>query len=303
MNIAVLSLPDSWYFRDLQRAAGHDHTVTPCSFNGISATLGTPSEPGVHVDSRRATDFDAVLVRSMPPGSLEQVVFRMDALAAVARAGTPVINPPRALEIAIDKYLTLDRLAEAGLTVPPTITCQSWEAAMEAFLLLGRDVVVKPLFGGEGRGIARLTDEELAQRAFKMLAQLGAVLYLQKFLPHAGYDLRVLVVGDQLLGMRRENPRDWRSNISRGAVACPATLDARHERLARRAARVLGTPIAGVDLLEADDGRIYVLEVNAVPGWRALSRVCRVDVAALVIRWLETHTTRDPGPVQKWEVA
>ena len=54
----------------------------------------------------------------MPPGSLEQVVFRMDALHRVAAAGVPVLNPPRAVEAAVDKYLTLSLLEQAGLPVP-----------------------------------------------------------------------------------------------------------------------------------------------------------------------------------------
>ena len=60
---------------------------------------------------------------------------------------------------------------------------------MAAFERLGGDVVLKPLFGSEGRGITRLQDEALALRAFKMLEQLGAVLYLQEFIAHEGFDI------------------------------------------------------------------------------------------------------------------
>ena len=88
----------------------------------------------------------------MPPGSLEQVVFRMDALHRLAAAGVPVLNPPRAVEAAVDKYLTLALLAAAGLPVPSTWTGQSAAEALAAFEELGGDVVVKPLFGSEGRG-------------------------------------------------------------------------------------------------------------------------------------------------------
>ncbi len=110
----------------------------------------------------------------MPPGSLEQVVFRMDALGRLEAAGATVINPPRAIECAVDKYLTTARLAAAGLLVPRTVACQTVEDAMAAFELLGGDVVIKPLFGSEGRGITRLQDEALAERAFRLLVQLGA---------------------------------------------------------------------------------------------------------------------------------
>jgi ribosomal protein S6--L-glutamate ligase len=224
-----------------------------------------------------------VLVRTMPPGSLEQVVFRMDALARLEAAGTPVINPARAIEAAVDKYLASARLASAGLPHPRTVACQGWEQAMAAFETLGRDVVVKPLFGSEGRGIARLTDEAVALRVFKALAQLSAVVYVQEFIEHAGYDLRVLVIGRRALGIRRRHPTDWRTNVSRGAVAEPLELSDRLVELAQRASDAVGTRIAGVDLLPGRSGELYVLEVNAVPGWKGLSQATGVDAARLVL--------------------
>ena len=108
--------------------------------------------------------MDGVLVRMMPPGSLEQVVFRMDALHRIAAAGIPVLNPPRAVEAAVDKYLTLSMLDRAGIPVPPTWAGESATEALEAFAALGGDVVVKPLFGSEGRGLMRISDPELAWR-------------------------------------------------------------------------------------------------------------------------------------------
>ena len=88
----------------------------------------------------------------MPAGSLEQVVFRMDILHS---AKVPVLNPPRAVETCVDKFLTSARLAAAGLPTPETTACQTADDALAAFAELGGDVVVKPLFGAEGRGIAR----------------------------------------------------------------------------------------------------------------------------------------------------
>ena len=179
----------------------------------------------------------------MPPGSLEQIVFRMDLLGRLEAAGVPVFNPPRAIEAAVDKYLASARLAAAGLLVPRTIVCQTADDAMAAFAALGGDVVVKPLFGSEGRGIARLQDEAMAERAFRMIAGLGGVLYVQQFIPHDGFDVRVLVVGRKMFAMRRSNPTDWRTNISRGATAEPIEITAEMADLARRAAEAIGAPI------------------------------------------------------------
>ena len=288
MRIAVLTSPESWYFRDLARAAAARHELTPIPFSRIASALY--AGPGFSAESKgvRLDEFDAVLVRTMPPGSLEQVVFRMDVLGELERRGVPVINPPRALETAVDKYLASARLQAAGLPTPRTWVCQTAEEAMAGFAALGSDVVLKPLFGGEGRGITRLNDESLALRAFKMLAQLGAVLYLQEFIPHAGCDLRLMVLGERVLGMRRRNAGDWRTNMSRGAVGEPWDRDEELVAMARRAAAAVSAPWAGVDLLPARDGSLYVLEVNAVPGWKGLAQTLNLDVAAMALEFVES---------------
>jgi ribosomal protein S6--L-glutamate ligase len=235
----------------------------------------------------RLTGFDCLLVRTMPPGSLEQVVFRMDVLAGLQAAGMPVVNPPKAIEVAVDKYLASARLQAAGLRIPRTAVCQTPEDAMSAFADLGGDVVIKPLFGSEGRGITRLNDEALALRAFKLLTELRAVIYLQEFVPHEGFDYRVLLVGQRALAMRRRNPLDWRTNVARGAQAEPCELTGELRELAIRAAAAVEAPLAGVDLLPGRDGQLYAIEVNAVPGWRALAKALNVDVAAMVLEYLE----------------
>ncbi len=320
MKIAVLGSPTSWYLADLRRAAADRHDVISATFRDLASSIAVDKESiegdaiesdaiqrdvaesdaaksdtaksdarGIAVTSGEVdlTDADCLLVRTMPPGSLEQVVFRMDALAQLEEAGTLVVNPPRALEAAVDKYLALAELHRAGLRVPRTVVCQTAEAAMEAFASLGGDVVVKPLFGSEGRGLTRLNDEALALRAFKMLAELGAVIYLQEFVPHEGHDLRVLVIGQRMLAMRRRNPTNWRTNVSLGATAEPCELTPELADLAQRAADAVGAPLAGVDLLPGLDGKLYAIEVNAVPGWRAMSKALGRDVAQMVVDYLE----------------
>jgi ribosomal protein S6--L-glutamate ligase len=291
MHIAILCSATSWYLKDLQRAAAGRHQLTPIVFRDLSADL-LPDGPRFSAGGLDLAAVDAVLVRTMPPASLEQVVMRMDVLSRLEAAGQIVINSSRAIEAAVDKYLASAKLQAAGLLTPQTVVCQSVEAAMEAFERLGGDVVVKPLFGGEGRGIARLNDEAIAQRTFSLLTGLGAVLYVQRFIPHDGYDVRVLVVGDRMWAMRRRNPLDWRTNVSRGAIAEPAELLPEWADNARRAADAIGASVAGVDLLPDRDGRLYAIEVNAVPGWQALSRVLDVDVARHVLEFVENQVGR-----------
>jgi ribosomal protein S6--L-glutamate ligase len=278
-----------WHVADLQRAAARlEVALHAVPFPQVSASVGLRSV-GAAVVRAGGLDLlgvDGVLVRMMPPGSLEQVVFRMDALHRLAAAGVPVLNPPRAVEAAVDKYLTLSLLAAAGLPVPATWAGESAADALGAFAELGGDVVVKPLFGSEGRGLLRLSDRELAWRAFHALERLAAVLYLQRAIRHPGYDIRVFVLrGAVLAAMRRHAaPGEWRTNVSLGGHAEPYQLDGEAERLALAAARAVGAEIAGVDLIpDLDRGCLLVLEVNAVPGWRALARVSGIDVAAAIL--------------------
>ena len=288
MRVAVLCAPDSWYLGDLRRAAAARHEVCGLGFGRLASSC-RGSDVTVSAGDVVLNDFDAVLVRTMPPGSLEQVVFRMDALARLEAAGVAVVNRPRSVEAAVDKYLCTTKLIAAGLLSPRTIVCQAAEDALVAFRELGGDVVVKPLFGGEGRGIMRLSDEDLAWRAFHGLQQLRAAIYVQEFIPHDGFDVRLFVLGDRVLGMRRVNPLDWRTNVSRGARAEPLSVDESWARLARAAAAAIDAQIAGVDVVPARDGRRYVIEVNAVPGWKALARALDEDVAAMVLSHLESR--------------
>jgi len=288
MHFAVLCSPDSWYLKDLQRAAAGDYQITPVTFRQLTAELGSDG-PRFFSGKVDLLQVDAVLVRTMPPGTLEQVVMRMDVLGRLEAAGKVVVNPARAVEAAVDKYLASAKLAAAGLRTPRTIVCQTVDDAMRAFATLGGDVVLKPLFGAEGRGIARLNDEAMAQRAFGLLVPMGAVLYLQEFISHDGYDVRVLVVGERMWAMRRRNPLDWRTNISRGATPEPWELTSQLAGLARRAADAIGASVAGVDLLPVQDGEPYAIEVNAVPGWQALARTLKVDVARRVLEYVASR--------------
>ncbi len=291
MKLAVLGSSESWYVQDLRRAGSDRHEVVPISFRSLASQVRSTAAIEVGSPGLALHEFDAVLVRTMPSGSLEQVVFRMDALAQLQGRGVPVVNPPKAIEAAVDKYLTTARLAAEGLLVPHTIVCQSAEQASEAFARLGSDVVIKPVFGSEGRGIARIRDEAIAWRTFRLLEQMGAVLYLQQPIEHEGEDIRLFVLGEQVWGIRRKNAHDWRTNINRGAVAEPLEVTPPLAALARRSAAAVGAEVAGVDILPGRDGRLYVLEVNAVPGWRALGAALQIDVAKQLLKFLEAAST------------
>ncbi len=285
MRLAILGSPQSWYVSELRRAARDQHDVICVNFIELQSAIDgqefRASSCGLELN-----ELDCLHVRTMAAASLEQVVFRMDILWQLEARGVRVINPPRAVEASVDKYLATARMQAAGLPVPQTIVCQGVDQAMQAFAELGGNAVVKPLFGAEGRGLAHIADEDIAWRTFKLLADLRAVIYLQKFIPHAVFDKRVLVIGDQLFAMRRTNMSDWRTNAARGAVCEPCELTPELAELAGRAANAVTAELAGVDILEDADGQRYVLEVNAVPGWQALQHTLDVDISAKVLNLL-----------------
>ncbi|MFO0842409.1 MAG: RimK family alpha-L-glutamate ligase [Gemmataceae bacterium] len=217
----------------------------------------------------------------------------MDLLQRVEARGVVVSNPPR-LPGGGDRQVPDDgALHAAGLPVPPTVVCQGADAALEAFATLGGDVVVKPLFGSEGRGMVRVSDPEMAWRTFRTLERTGCVLYLQQLIRHPGWDLRVFVLGRRVLtAMRRYAREGWRTNVAQGGRGEAVAVRDDEAELALRAAAVLGADAAGVDLLRGPGGEWYVLEVNAVPGWRALAPVTGVDVAKEIVRHLAARGQR-----------
>lgn len=280
-----------WHVQDLQRAAGGlGVKLDALEFSKLNGYVGVPRR-GLEGSGLLLASSDGVLIRMMPPGSLEQVVYRMDALHRLAATGMPVLNSPRAVEAAVDKYLSLSQMDAKGIPVPPTYAGESAREALAAYDTLGPDVVVKPLFGSEGRGLLRVSDRELARRTFQTLERLGAVIYVQKTIRHPGHDLRALVLAGRVVGaMRRFAPEgDWRTNVAVGGRPEPCMLSPGLERLALRSAESVGAQLAGVDILDdLDRDEPVVLEVNAVPGWRALGRVTGVDVATLVLDYLRS---------------
>jgi len=266
-----------WHVRDLERAfAARGAACVVAPFAGLA---GGPGGLDPVFDGAAG-----VLVRTIPGGTLEQVVLRMDLLHLALESGMRVMNSPRALEGCVDKFLTTARLGRAGIPVPETVACQTAQQGLEAFDRLGGDVVFKPLFGSEGRGMLRVTDRETAWRVSTTLERLGAVLYAQAFVRHPGWDLRIFTLGGRVLAaMTRHSASDWRTNVALGGEARPATAPAEAAELALRSAAVMGAEMAGVDLLTDPQGKWWVIEVNAVPGWRGLTEATGQDIALAIV--------------------
>lgn len=230
-----------------------------------------------------------MLARIIPSGSLEQIMYRVDALHRLEDRGVRVMNSPRAIERTVDKFWTSSLLEQCGLPTPDTIVCETPDEAFAAFREL-RDVIVKPLFGSMGLGMVRVTDEEMAFRVFKTIEQIRGVYYLQRTVDHDGRDIRAFVVGGRVLAAVERRSEGWRTNLSRGGRGQPVELPEAWSALALRAAAAVGAEYAGVDLLPSRDGTVYVIEVNGIPGWEGLQKATGVDVAGALVERLAALT-------------
>jgi RimK family alpha-L-glutamate ligase len=305
MRVVILSARTGWHTDELIRALtarGHLAAVLP--YQGLIARVGAATGLPWPEPARRRTrladestltseqisilDADAVLARIIPGGSLEQLIYRVDALHWLENRGVRVVNSPRAIERSVDKFYTTTLLHDAGLLVPETVVCERVEDAMAAVRSMG-EVVIKPIFGSLGHGMVRVSDPDVALRVVRALDQIRSVFYVQRAIDHSGRDLRVFVVGGRVLGAieRRAPAGEWRTNVAIGGSATAVDVSPEIEQVALRAAAAVGADYAGVDVLPARDGSPYVLEVNGIPGWEGLQQATGLDVAAALVGHLE----------------
>lgn len=289
MRIGVLGNEGSWYVEELSRVGRQlGHTIVPLLFPSLTAVT-INNQLQMNDGDRSLFELDALIVRTMPPGSLERIVTRMDLLCGLQEAGVRIINSPKAIECAVDKWLTTQKLVQSGIPVPDTAVCEESDAAIELYSQLGGDVVVKPLFGSEGRGIIRVDSPDLAWRVFRSLERIGAVMYLQRFIPNTDGDYRILLLDGRVIGAvkRTAAASDFRTNAAQSGVCTPWTPGEEETRLALRAAAATDCVFCGIDLIYDQNGQAQVLEVNAVPGWKALQTVSQRCVPTLLYRWIE----------------
>ena len=292
MRVAIFTDEVGWHTRRLQAAlrrrgaSGRCVDLAECRIDTTAAWHGL-AIPGFG----RALP-DAAIVRGIAGGSFEQVTKRLGVLHELREFGVPVYNDARAIERSVDKGMTSLLLHAAGVATPPTWVVESAAEAQRLVMresAAGHALVLKPLFGSQGRGLVRVGRVDGEHAALPALgAPFNGLAYLQRFVPATrapGCDWRVLVVGGRAITAMRRVSRDWVHNVARGARCEPAALDPVLARLAERAAAALDMDYAGVDLMpwrEAGEG-IAVLEVNGVAAWRGLQRVTGFDIAQALV--------------------
>jgi RimK family alpha-L-glutamate ligase len=288
--VAILGPREGWHVTALQKALAA-RGITAQSFSITRLTARLSARPWLTANDEALDSYDVLFVRAIPGGSLEQVIFRVDALHRLENAGVRIINSPTTIERTVDKYYTSSLLEDAGLPTPRTIVTERFEGAMAAFNELGGDVVVKPIFGSEGRGIVRVSDADTAYRVFRALELGRYVYYLQEFVDHGKEDIRVFVIGQQAIAAMVRRGKTWKTNVAQGARATALELDHELRRLALRASQVLEAEYAGVDILPIEGGGYTVIEVNGIPGWRGLKAATRVDAAERLVDYVLRGST------------
>jgi RimK family alpha-L-glutamate ligase len=217
----------------------------------------------------------------MSGGSFEAVTLRLGILHAARELGVMVWNDARAIERCVDKSMTSFLLARAGIATPPAWAVESREAAAAIVVreAVDRPLVLKPLFGSQGRGLRLIrTPNDLPEPAV-----VNGVYYLQCFVgvERDGFrDFRLLVSRGRVIAAMARHSTHWITNVKRGARPVAVVANDEMRELAVRAATAVGAAFAGVDVLYDIDGRPTVLEVNSMPAWSGLQKVTPFSIAA-----------------------
>lgn len=243
--------------------------------------IDTTSASGLRLPGFGAGLPDAVFVRTLAGGSFETVTLRLGILHALSDIGVPVWNHARAIERCVDKSMTSFLLARASIPTPASWATESRAAAAEIVRREGAPLVLKPLFGSQGRGLRLIRQPD----DLPAPAEIAGVYYLQRYVGverNGFHDFRVLVSQGRVVAAMMRHAAQWITNVKRGGKPVAAVADSAMQEMAIAAAAAVGADFAGVDIIYDGGGRPTVLEVNSMPAWSGLQRVAPVDIAAVL---------------------
>jgi tetrahydromethanopterin:alpha-L-glutamate ligase len=296
-QVALLIDRYEWHARELTRAfAQLGARVVPLRLSAFSLDTRRPHALAIPGFGTRLPDL--VLVRAVGLGSFEAVTLRLGILHALVELNVPVANTPRCIERCVDKAATSFLCFKHGIPTPPTFALQS---PRQTRALVRREcangpLVLKPLFGAQGRGLKLIRRES----DLPDIESMAGVYYLQRFvgLDREGYsDVRVLVAGGRVLAAMTRRAQHWITNVKLGGKPGPLAIDDEMQNLAIQAAAAVEADFAGVDLLRCADGRLTVIEVNSMPGWQGLQSVTDFSIADELARALLARHGIAPGPL------
>jgi tetrahydromethanopterin:alpha-L-glutamate ligase len=269
-----------WHARVLVRALT-THGVATKPIRLHLCGFATEAPTGLNLDSFGASLPDAVVVRTMSGGTFEAVTLRLGILHALHERGVKVWNNARAIERCVDKSMTSFLLGSAGIPTPATWATTSYD---EARAIVQREaggaLVLKPLFGSQGRGLQLIRKpDDLPQPP-----NVAGVYYLQRFVGverKTFHDFRLFVLQGRVIAAMQRHSSHWITNIKRGGRPIAVAVNDEMNTLAVRAAAAVGADFAGVDIVYTADQCACVLEVNSMPAWAGLQKVTAVNIASV----------------------
>ncbi len=258
------------------------------AFRRAGVTVDMVNDRSIVVDLDRLDGwrkYDAVVLRSLGYWRALHLARCFEAL------GLPVINPFSVVLTCGNKLLTTLTLIRAGIPVPHTRIAFSVDAALRGMDDMGYPVVLKPVVGSWGRLIARLNDRDAAEAVLEHRDTLGAfvhhIYYLQEHIPKPNRDIRVIVVGGQVVASIYRHSDHWITNTARGgrATRCPLTPEL-HD-LCLRTAMAIGGGILAIDVFEDPERGLLVNEVNHSMEFRNAMEASGVDIPAYIVDFVQ----------------
>ncbi len=287
MKIAILSRSPKCYstrrIREAAKARGHQVTVMDTLRFAIHVE---EEEPSLLYRGKRFRRLDAVIPRI---GS-SITFFGTAVLRQFEQMGVFTLNSSHAISVSRDKLRSLQILSRHEIGLPPSAFVRDKADVLPAIEEVGgAPVVIKLLEGTQGIGVILADRREIAAAIIETLQSTKENVLIQKFVSESrGKDIRALVVGGQVVAAmrRRAQGQEFRSNVHRGGKAEVIQLDPEYEETAVKAAQILGLRVAGVDMLESEDGP-KIMEVNSSPGLEGIEQATGQDLAGAMIELLE----------------
>jgi ribosomal protein S6--L-glutamate ligase len=286
MKLAILSRSPRAYSTQRLRAAAEErgHTVRVLDTLQFAIDLSR-AEPDLQYRGKQLSDYDAILPRI----GASVTFFGTAVVRQFEQMDVYTPNTANGISNSRDKLRATQILSRHDIGIPATSFVRNRgdvEAAIER--IGGAPVVIKLLEGTQGIGVILAPDNKVAAAVIETLQSTDHNVLLQKFIAESkGRDIRALVVGDRVVAsMRRVAQGDeFRSNVHRGGVAQSIDLDPEYERTAVQAAQIMGLRVAGVDMLEGNDGPL-VMEVNSSPGLEGIESATSLDIAGAIVDYV-----------------
>jgi ribosomal protein S6--L-glutamate ligase len=282
MHLTVLSRSTSIYTTRRLVEAARARGLRVRVVDPLEIEMGLGEEPAVYWRRRRLPRTDVVVPRI----GLSVHQYGLSVVNQLELMGLPVLNGAYGIAASRDKMRSLQLLAAAGVRVPRTVMASGASRLKEMVKLVGGvPVVVKLLSANERSGVMICESLQSLEAALDAILGLGQNIVVQQYLRGAkGRDLRVLVVGGEVVAAMRRSPPVGRfsRNLRRGAQFEAVELSPGYARTAAAAARILRLEVCAVDMLDVK-GRPRVFEVNSSPSIREAETACAVDAAARIV--------------------